>query len=297
MNNPELRPYKEQPVMPSQGMIQEIQLADRDLRDTVGMHKAALGMASNETSGVAISERKTETDTGQYAYIDNVLSGIQTSGHIIVNMIPDVYDIEGTIRILGEDAKEQLINLGDQNIPSKIYDLSVGKYDVAIDTGPSYATQRDELVRKLQALLPSLPQDQMAVITDILFDSMDMPRATDIADRLKKLLPEGILEEGELVLSEEQQMQKDEQKQQQQQQQQIMQDLEQMKLETEQMKLQAEQTQAQTDIQIAGLKVQQEELKLQQKETELAIKEEDLSDQITQALHASDAEEAQANER
>ena len=291
MNNQNLRPYKEQPTMPSPGMIQEIQLADTDLRDTVGMHKAALGMSSNETSGVAISKRQTETDTGQYAYIDNVLSGIQTSGHIIVNMIPDVYDMEGTIRILGEDAKEQLINLGEQNIPSKIYDLSIGKYDVAIDTGPSYATQRDELVQKLQALLPSLPQNQIAVITDILFESMDMPKANDIAERLKKLLPEGMLNEDEIVRTDEERAKAEQQKQQQEQQEQMIQQLEQMKLQTEQMKLQSEQAQSQMDTKIAELKVQQEELKLQQKEVELAIKEEDISEQISQALHESDAED------
>ena len=295
MNNPNLRPYKEQPTMPSPGMIQEIQLADRDLRDTVGMHKAALGMSSNETSGVAISKRQTETDTGQYAYIDNVLAGVRTSGHIIVNMIPDVYDMEGTIHILGEDTKEQLINLGEQNIPSKIYDLCVGKYDVAIDTGPSYATQREELVQKLQVLLPSLPQDQIAVITDILFESMDMPKANDIAERLKKLLPEGLLNEDEIVLSDEEREKRAQEEERQQQQQQMVQQLEQMKLQTEQMKLQTEQTQSQMDTKIAELKVQQEELKVQQKEVDLAIKEEDLSEQVTQALHDSDIEDTESN--
>ena len=259
------------------------------------MHKAALGMSSNETSGVAISKRQTETDTGQYAYIDNVLAGVQASGRIIVNMIPDVYDMEGTIHILGEDAKEQLISLGDQNIPSKIYDLCVGKYDVAIDTGPSYATQRDELVQKLQALLPSLPQDQIAVITDILFESMDMPKANDIAERLKKLLPEGILNEDEIVMTDEQRAQAEQQKEQQQQQQEVIQQLEQMKLQTEQMKLQAEQAQSQMGTKIAELKVQQEELKLQQKEVDLAIAEEDISEQITQALHDSDTENTEPN--
>lgn len=304
-NNPNLRPYKETPTMPSSGMLQEIQLADQDLRDTVGIHKAALGMASNETSGKAITERRTQSDTGQYAYIDNVLSGIQTSGQIIVNMIPDVYDTEGAVRILGEDTKEVLIALGTQNLAGKIYDLSVGKYDLEVDTGPSYATQRDDLVLKLQALLPSLPQEQVAIVTDILFESMDMPKATDIAQRLKKLLPEGMIDENDIAMSDEERMQKEHQREQQQMQQQQVIELEamklqneQMKLQTEQMKYEQEQLQSQADTEIANLKLEQERVKLnnlhiqgQQKEIELQLADEDISDKIADALHEADTED------
>jgi len=314
-NNPSLRPYKEQPTMPSSGMLQEIQLADRDLRDTVGIHKAALGMASNETSGIAISKRETQSDTGQFAYIDNTLASIQTSGRIIVNMIPDIYDIEGTIRILGEDAKEKVITLGRQNLDGKVYDLSIGKYDVIIDTGPSYSTQREELVAKLQALLPALPQDQIAIITDILFDSLDMPGAAEISDRLKKLLPEGMLKEDDMPEKTEQQLMQEQQtkEQQAQREQQIASlenmklEIEQLKLQTEQMKLQTEQVQlnqdqvkSTTDTQIAQLKLEQENVRLQtlqtqgqQKEMDLALNEDAISDKIADALLEADREDSE----
>jgi hypothetical protein len=305
-NNPNLRPFKEPPTMPSSGMLQEIQLADRDLRDTVGIHKAALGMTSNETSGVAIARRESQSDTGQYAYIDNTLAAIQTSGRIIVNMIPDIYNTERTIRIIGEDAKEKLVRLGIQNLQDKIYDLSIGKYDVAIDASPSYATQREELVAKLQALLPSMPQEQIAIVTDILFDSLDMPGAAKIAERLKKLLPEHILSEDERIPKTEEQLQMEEEaKQQQAMQMQQAAELEQMKvaieqlkLQTQQMKLQTEQAQIEqeqlktaADTQIAKLRLDQETIRLQQQELELALANEEISDKIANALHEVDMEE------
>jgi len=192
-NNPSLRPIREAPAMPSGGNAMQLQRADQDLRDTTGIQKAALGMQSNEKSGIAIRERKTETDTGQYAFVDNLSAGVRTGGQIMLGMIPEVYDTARMIRILGPDFKEKVVKINQQGG----IDITTGMYDVDIDVGPSFSTQREEFVDKISAILPSIPPEQAAMITDILFESMDFPRSDDIAERLKKLLPPGLLGDAE----------------------------------------------------------------------------------------------------
>jgi hypothetical protein len=186
---PHLKPQREQPPAASGGTIEQVRLADQEMRDTVGIQKAALGMESNETSGIAITKRKMETDTGQYAFVDNIADAVRTTGKIIVRMIPEVYDVEQQLRILGKDMKEKVVRVNQLGG----IDLTTGIYDVDVDTGPSYSTQREEFIEKMGAILPSIPPEQTAVITDILFSSMDMPRADDIAERIKKLIPPQIL--------------------------------------------------------------------------------------------------------
>lgn len=191
--NPSLKPYREPPAMASQGNQLQIQIADNEMRDTVGIQKAALGQESNEQSGIAIQRRKQESDTGQYAFLDNLADGIRTEGKIIVGMIPFIYDTEKQIRILGKDMKEKIIGIND----GAGVDLTVGKYDVDISTEGSYSTQREEFQEKLDGIMPHMAPEQVAVISDIVFEMMDFSRADDIAARLKKLIPPQILEADE----------------------------------------------------------------------------------------------------
>ena len=195
---PNHKPYREAPAMAAPANQVQIQIADSEMRDTVGIQKAALGQESNETSGIAITKRKQESDTGQYAFLDNLSEGICTEGRIIVGMIPKIYDTEKQLRILGKDMKEKVININD----GAGIDLTTGKYDVDISTEGSYSTQREEFQEKLAVILPHMQPEQIAVIADILFEMQDFPRADDIAERLKKLIPPEILgadEQGETM--------------------------------------------------------------------------------------------------
>ncbi|MBE9570890.1 MAG: hypothetical protein IMF11_09700, partial [Proteobacteria bacterium] len=190
---PNHKPYRETPAMASSANREQIQIADDEMRDTIGIQKAALGQESNEQSGVAITKRKQESDTGQYAFLDNLSAGIRTEGQIVVGMIPEIYDTEKQIRILGKDMKEKIVSIND----GAGIDLTVGRYDVDISTEGSYSTQREEFQEKLTMLLPHMTPEQIAVTADIYFEMMDFSRADDIAERLKKLIPPEILEADE----------------------------------------------------------------------------------------------------
>ena len=76
-----------------------------------------------------------------------------------------------------------------------IFNPSVGRYDVQADTGPSYATQREETWTALIEVLKTRPE-YLNLIGDILFRNADFKDADEIAERLKRIVPANVLGEG-----------------------------------------------------------------------------------------------------
>lgn len=126
-------------------------MSSDNIKATLGIYDASLGNRSNETSGVAIRQRQQEGDVANFVYTDNLAKALKYTGEILVDLIPKIYDTERVVRVLGKDGGEKWvkINHGVQNPMTgeweTINDLSQGKYDVTVSTGPSYTTQRQEL--------------------------------------------------------------------------------------------------------------------------------------------------------
>jgi hypothetical protein len=67
------------------GAIQEALNAADDMKAITGLYDASLGARSNETSGVAIRNRKIEGDTSTFHFIDNLSRGIRYGGRVQIN--------------------------------------------------------------------------------------------------------------------------------------------------------------------------------------------------------------------
>jgi hypothetical protein len=77
--------------------------------------------------------------------------------------------------------------------PVLINDLTTGKYDVTVSVGPSYSTKRIEAADSMMAFVQAVPQAGQ-VSGDLIARAMDWPGANALADRLEKLLPEGMID-------------------------------------------------------------------------------------------------------
>lgn len=187
-------PMRQAPPQPSSGWISESQIADQDIDASSGMYKASLGAPSNERSGKAINARKVEGDVGTYHYHDNRALSLQHTYEILVDMIPRVYDTARVIRIQTPDDKEEMISINQEVFDQgsqqwiKIYDLSMGKYDVAVDVGASYTTQRQMASESMMELIQYAPQLAGQII-DLIAKNLDWPGADEIAERLKDNRP------------------------------------------------------------------------------------------------------------
>jgi len=198
------------------GSMQQAMAAVDDMKAIIGMYDASLGNRSNETSGVAINSRKHEGDVSTYHIQDNLSRAIRHVGVVLTDLIPLVYSNRQVIRILGDDGTETTVKQGPRpegqpaqppmptpqqkmhganaqplvhpNGQEHIYDLGVGKYDIVVDTGPSFTTRREQIAQEMMAFLKAFPQ-AAPVVGDIFVKELDWPQGEEIADRLKAMLP------------------------------------------------------------------------------------------------------------
>jgi hypothetical protein len=238
--NGQIPPQRIDPPPIPAAVLQEAALNAQDMKDVTGLHDASLGAKSNETSGRAILARQKEGDVASYIYHDNLKAAIGECGRVVNQLIPVVFDTARTIRVLGDDEQQKVMRVNDPSDPKSI-DLAKGRYDIVVETGPSYSTKRVEAAESMMQFVQAVPQAGQ-VAGDLIAMAQDWPKAEEIGDRLKKTLPPGVVEEEEPKSPEEAQA-RQAQAQQAQQQQQMMQQaamLEMAQKEAEVMKTQAE---------------------------------------------------------
>jgi hypothetical protein len=202
-------PSRAQPPMAQNGLIQAKMGASDDIKATTGQYDSSLGATSNERSGKAILARERQTDTGTYHYVDNLARAIRYTTRQIVDLIPKIYDTQRVARIINLDGETSMVKIDptqaepmkkitDPNNPSividKIYNPSVGKYDVVVTTGPSYMTKRQEALESMAQLLQANPQ-LWAVAGDLFVKHMDWPGSQELSKRLAKTIDPKILQD------------------------------------------------------------------------------------------------------
>lgn len=198
VNGSPIPPPQRQSFEPAvQAITQAAMLAADDLKATTGIYDAALGARSNESSGIAIHRRNVQAQTSNFHFVDNLTRSLKHTGRILLDLIPKIYDTARTARIIGEDGEQKVIKINeqfDQDGKPALYDLSVGKYDITVDVGPSYASKRQEAAASMLDLSKAVPQ-LVQIAGDLMVKNMDWPGAKEIADRLKKTLPPGLADD------------------------------------------------------------------------------------------------------
>lgn len=197
-------PSRVQPPVSSQGIAELIERASQDMRETTGIYDAGLGAKSNETSGKAIIARQREADVGTFVYMDNWGLSIEHVGRVLVDLIPKIYDTQRMIRILGEDGKVDTIEVNKTvmapmelgGVPTILNDVTVGAYDVQLQTGPAYSTRREEAKEGMIELLRSVPEVGQGIL-DLVAEAQDWPQKDKIAKRIRAMMPPRILQADE----------------------------------------------------------------------------------------------------
>jgi hypothetical protein len=202
-------PQRAQPPMASSGLLQAKMGASEDVKATTGQYDASLGIGGNERSGRAILARQREGDTGTYHYVDNLARAVRHVTRQLVDLIPKIYDTQRIARIIGEDGESSMVKINpmqpepvkkivDQNgiVIDKIYNPSVGKYDVVVVTGPGYATKRQEALEAMAQLLQTNPQ-LWAVAGDLFVKNMDWPGAQEMAKRFARTIDPKIISDSD----------------------------------------------------------------------------------------------------
>jgi hypothetical protein len=215
---PQRQPYASVPA----GVLQEALNSSDDMKAIIGLYDASLGARSNETSGKAIMARQREGDVSTFHFIDNLSRAIRHTGRVIIDLIPRVYTQKRIIRTIGEDGTPKQTPLGvpvpvtdksgqpvmqppgmqpqgmqgpgmqpppPATVPkTKVYDLSAGKYDLVVKSGPSFSTRREEAATQMTEFIRAVPAAAV-VAGDLLVKNFDWPGADELAERLKGMVP------------------------------------------------------------------------------------------------------------
>ncbi len=195
----DVAPRREPPPDVSTGFTAEVQTAAEELKGISGIYDAGLGARSNEVSGVAIDSRQMESDVSNFDFVDNLARAMTYAGKILVDLIPKIYTGPRVVRILKPDGQEEAVQLNQPYVDPttqqpRNYQLDAGRYDVVVDVGPSYTTQRKEASESMLELLKAFPQ-AAPIVGDIFAKNLDWPDADEVSKRLKTLLPTEILKE------------------------------------------------------------------------------------------------------
>src|SRR6185503_17284398 len=144
-------------------------------------------------------------DVSTFHYIDNLNRAMRHAGRILLDLIPKVYATPRVVRILGPDGKALAVAVNQPAAPTgrtgdpaselgqvgeieKIYDLTVGKYDLTVSSGPSFTSRREEAANQMIELIQAYPA-AAPVLGDLLAKNLDWPGADEVAERLQSILP------------------------------------------------------------------------------------------------------------
>lgn len=165
-------------------------------------------------SGAGVNAQQEPGEINSFHFLEHWHTAIEQTGRIILAMIPHVYTTAQAVKIVGDDLvpttailnpeqQQTMVESRDAygKVLSSSYNVNIGRYDVAVTTGPSSASKKMEANKLLMTVVNAFPE-MMKVAGDLVVGSMDMAGADVLAKRLKALLPPGTTDEetGQMLL-------------------------------------------------------------------------------------------------
>ena len=185
-------PTRLQPEPPPAGVMTAAAAISDDLQAVLGIFDPSQ-MPTGNISGKAINGQQQQVDLSNYHFYDNLTRSMRQTGKILLDLIPKIYERERVMRIIGNDGRPDLVTLNqqvqdEQGVTQILNDVTVGEYDVVMDTGPGYNSKRIQAVEAMMPLLSAKPE-LFQIAGDLVFRNMDFPGADVIADRLAAANP------------------------------------------------------------------------------------------------------------
>jgi len=269
-------PQRLQPEPPPSGVMAAAAGINTDIATLMGIYDPSQQLPGN-ISGKALNGQQQQVDLTNFDFYDNLTKSIAQTGKIILDLIPHIYDSQRVMRIIGADGKPDLVNINqpsqdDQGVYKVMHDMTVGQYDVVMDTGPGFNSKRQAAVDAMMPLVNGNPE-LFKVAGDLVFRNMDFPGAEVIADRLAAANPMSQIDDKSPVPPQVQMQLKANQAQMQQMQQQLQQmqmvikqrqDIEQVKQDAETKRVLIKETNRAHDIELKNAERHKEmELKVE----------------------------------
>jgi hypothetical protein len=187
-------PVRLQPESPPAGIMDAANAINTDLQMVLGILDPNQ-LPSGNISGKALQGQQSQTDLSNFHFYDNLTRSIKHTGKILLDLIPKIYDTQRVMRIIGSDGQPDMTTINEQTAVGEVLnDVTVGEYDVVMDTGPGFQSKRQQAVEAMMPLLTG-NKELFDLAGDLVFRNMDFPGADVIADRLAARNPMAQIDE------------------------------------------------------------------------------------------------------
>lgn len=195
---PPTRNVVEPPIQAFQaGML----MCDDQIRRAVGYNDTILTQSQADLSGVAIEKRMKQVSLSNMHFGDNLKRSQWHCGRVMLALTQELFDTPRVQRMLSADGTVTMqaitMAMEDGTVPSvaafdggQAIQIDVGKYDVAIGTGTSYASQLENRSEILLQTFRAMPETFLPM-GDLFFEAIGQPA---LAERWRMMLPPTVQE-------------------------------------------------------------------------------------------------------
>lgn len=181
-------------------LLAQIQQASMDLYHVTGMQPPSLGANPELKSGKAIQAQERLGDRGSFIFGDNLVKSQEYTAEILIDLIPRIMDTQRQIQIMHQDGETELVTVNEEVEDTQtgekilVNDLSLGKYAVVAETGPAFATQRQESAQQIIDLIGQSPTFE-ALALDLVAKDLPILESKELTKRVRKqMISQGIVE-------------------------------------------------------------------------------------------------------
>ena len=197
--SPDMRPERIQPGAMPNAMKELEAAATLDLKEIAGINDSALGQVDRVQSGRAIEARQRQSILGIESYMDNMRRTKMMCGRKKLEMIQNHMTEPRIFKIEGQNSQWSNLLVNQRMVTGEIMnDVTIGKYDVAVDETSLSATWLNAQFEEMMALVEKgiLP---IPLVQDIMIDLSSAPQKELIKIRLNAFMKaQGIITPDEI---------------------------------------------------------------------------------------------------
>ena len=178
-----------------------IQATRQNVEDVTspGMPQDVLDPAS---SGKAIMAVQSRIDNQSFVYLDNLATALRRDGEIYASMARSIYDTPREVALTGSDGSESRAMLMEQIQDMAtgqwvtLNDISKGAFEVYVDIGPTFASQKQQTRAELMQIMQSTQDPQLLSILQMQYLALLDGQSMEILRRYarRNLLQMGVID-------------------------------------------------------------------------------------------------------
>lgn len=170
-----------------------LEISNRDIADVTGNQDQGQSIVSN-TSAEAVEMVQNRLDMGVFGYMDNMASSMKRCATVWLSIRREIETERRKVRTLKQDGSQgtdeiMVPTVNEDGASVLKNDISSGKYDVAVDVGPSFTTRRDATIKGIIQLMGKTPDPaQQSLLSQVALMNMDGEGLGDLRKYARKQL-------------------------------------------------------------------------------------------------------------